>query len=184
MERIAYLAWGSLVWNPGALPLQSDWFDDGPDVSVEFARISRNGRLTLVLCAAAAPVTSLWACTSLTSLDQAAEALALREGISPTASATRIGRWQTGQEDPAEIVGIVEWAKRNGITAAIWTNLRPNFADGLMPSVEQVMHYLRGLDGEKRTLAEEYVRKTPRQITTGYRRRIEAEFGWTPVAAL
>lgn len=97
MEHIAYLAWGSLVWNPGALPLHSAWFDDGPAVSVEFARVSRNGRLTLVLCAAAAPVNRLWAWARHTSLAQAADALALREGIPPTASATRIGRWQIGR---------------------------------------------------------------------------------------
>lgn len=184
MEHIAYLAWGSLVWNPGALPLQSAWFEDGPAVSVEFARISRNGRLTLVLSAAAAPVNSLWAWAPHTSLAQAADSLALREGIPPTSSATRIGRWQIGQDDPAEIVGIAEWAKRHGVTGAIWTNLRSNFADGLTPNIEQVLHYLRRLDGVTRTLAEEYVRKTPRQVTTGYRPHIEAEFGWTPVDPL
>ena len=46
-----------------------------------------------------------------------------------------------------------------------------------MPTAEQVIAYLRALDGEDRQKAEEYVRKAPAQIDTPYRRLIAQELG-------
>ena len=57
---IAYLGWGSLVWQPDGLPVRGQWLADGPTVCVEFLRQSGNGRLTLVMHAAASAVTSFW----------------------------------------------------------------------------------------------------------------------------
>jgi len=47
--------------------------------------------------------------------------------------------------------------------------------------MKDVLQYLRGLDRNKQELAEEYIRKTPKQIDTDYRRAIESELGWTYV---
>ncbi|MYN47639.1 hypothetical protein GTP23_21590 [Pseudoduganella sp. FT93W] len=182
MERLAYIAWGSLVWDPRALPLGSPWSSDGPRVCVEFARKSENGRLTLVLAGDAQPSTGFWALCPQDAMAQAIEALALREGIPPSARARRIGQWRPGQEDPPHMSDLSPWAARHGITGAVWTDLRPNFDDGQTPGIDRVLHYLRGLTGEKRALAEEYIRKAPRQVRTRYRPDIEAEFGWTPLA--
>jgi hypothetical protein len=45
------------------------------------------------------------------------------------------------------------------------------------------MQYLTGLVGTQREVAERYVRLTPRQIDTTYRRRIEAALQWTALDA-
>lgn len=47
--RIAYLGWGSLVWNPKTLPIVGTWENGGPVLPIEFSRISSDGRLTLVI---------------------------------------------------------------------------------------------------------------------------------------
>ncbi len=47
--RIACLGGGSLVWDPGGLPIQRSWFCGGPFAPVEFTRQSSGGRITLVI---------------------------------------------------------------------------------------------------------------------------------------
>jgi 1-acyl-sn-glycerol-3-phosphate acyltransferase len=47
--RIAVLGWGSLIWSPGNLKIDREWHEDGPFLPIEFARVSQDGRLTLVL---------------------------------------------------------------------------------------------------------------------------------------
>ena len=63
----------------------------------------------------------------------------------------------------------------------VWTALGARFP-GVAgePSSEQVVAYLKGLASPEKELAEEYIRKAPRQIRTAYRERIEAALGWMP----
>jgi hypothetical protein len=51
-----------------------------------------------------------------------------------------------------------------------------------LPTSDEIVAYLGNLPSEKKKRAEEYIRRAPPQIDTPYRRRIEAEFGWTPVS--
>ncbi len=46
---IAVVAWGSLVWCPGSLAMKTRWRRDGPRLPIEFARISQDDRVTLVI---------------------------------------------------------------------------------------------------------------------------------------
>lgn len=61
--------------------MRDGWFKDSPLLPIKFARQSSNGRITLVLVQAAAPVRSLWALMSVKDLDEATESLAHREGL-------------------------------------------------------------------------------------------------------
>lgn len=49
MKKIAILAWGSLYWDKRTLAIQSEWNEDGPTLPIAFSRISKDGRLTLVI---------------------------------------------------------------------------------------------------------------------------------------
>lgn len=180
MTTIACLGWGSLVWDPQELAIQRRWFDDGPLIHVEFARQSQDGRITLVLVQTENPVRSLWAVMDATDLASAKTDLRKREGIPEKNEDKHIGTWSAGQPFPALIPGLAEWAVAHGIAHVIWTNLPPRFnGSETTPSAEQVVQYLGGLTGALREVAERYVRFTPRQVDTAYRRRIEAALQWT-----
>jgi len=178
--RIACLGWGSLIWDPGALPIRRDWFTDGPFVPVEFTRQSSNGRVTLVIDANASPIRVLWAQMLSADLSSAEKALRDREGITAEHSESRIGSWERGEAAPASIPDLPTWAEAHGLDAAIWTALGPKFhGKDVAPSAEQVIEYLRGLTGTQREEAERYIECAPRQIDTEYRRRIAAALGWS-----
>ena len=177
--NIACLGWGSLIWDSQGLPLRRRWFEDGPVIPVEFARQSNDDRMTLAIATSARPVRSLWALMDSEDLEEAREQLRDREGT----DARYIGHWSRGNRSPAVIAELGEWAFGRGIDAVVWTALPPKFKEmnHRLPSVEEVLGYLRSLSGTARVKAERYVRRAPRQIDTAYRRRIEAELGWLPI---
>lgn len=177
---IALLGWGSLFWDPRDLSIGSPWNADGPVVRVEFLRQSNNGRLTLVLSENAEPVHSLWTTFSDVSLTEAAEELRKRENIPRKNSDRHISSWSQGESGPASLPGLQAWADAREIESVVWTTLPSKFSgvDDYAPSLEEAVSYLDGLASPVRELAEEYVRRAPKQIDTRYRRRIEAELGW------
>ena len=178
---IACLGWGSLIWQQQSLPVASEWWPDGPSLPVEFARQSDNGRITLVLVAASAPLAVLWCELKVASIDAARHVLAEREGIKPHNAGRLIGSWPN--EDHAFADQIGEWAAKKNIVGVVWTALGPRFGGkNETPSCEAVVGYLRGLSGETRMRAEEYVRNAPAAIRTANRTAIEEALGWTPIA--
>jgi hypothetical protein len=178
---IACLGWGSLIWDPRELPIQRRWFEDGPFAPIEFARESSDGRITLVMMPGAAQVRTLWAVMDASDVATAKEALRLREG--PT-KPENIGTWQQNEPVPAMLPGLDKWAAGMGVDAVVWTALSPKFqGEDNPPSIDEVLAYLSGLHGAKRDNAERYVRLAPPQIDTTYRRRFEAELGWTTLAS-
>ncbi|MGR6770954.1 hypothetical protein ACU36R_04810 [Pectobacterium brasiliense] len=182
MARIACLGWGSLIWEPKDLPVQGQWFNEGPLISVEFARQSNNGRITLVLVETECLVHSLWALMKTQDLPSAIEALVVREGISPKNADKHIGRWSTGQPSPKLIPTLSEWAQANNLDHVIWTGLPPKFNKmDIIPTAEQVVEYLKKLSGESRKVAEQYIRLAPQQIATRYRHCIESSLHWYPM---
>jgi len=79
--KIACLGWGSLIWRPENLLIRREWFADGVILPIEFARQSKDGRLTLVITEGAKPVRALWALTATDDLATAKNSLLIREGI-------------------------------------------------------------------------------------------------------
>ncbi|HOZ65592.1 MAG TPA: hypothetical protein PK497_14345 [Burkholderiaceae bacterium] len=180
MATIACLGWGSLVWDPRELPIQQTWFEDGPLIRVEFARQSNDGRLTLVLEKTALPVRCLWAAMDTADLQVSREALRMREGIPSKNQLTHIGSWSKNEPSPESIIELPTWAASRNIQHVVWTALPAKFdAIERTPTSEEVVNYLDSLTGVKRSNAERYVRFTPKQIDTLFRRQIEATLHWS-----
>jgi len=181
MRVIACLGWGSLVWDPRALPIQRQWFTDGPFAQVEFLRQSADQRITLVLDSSASRVRSLWAVMDAMTVDEAKEALRSREGIPNSNAGADIGAWSVGDAAPLLIVDLPQWAASRGVDSVVWTALPCKFngENGRRPTVEEVLAHLSGLTGRPRDEAERYIRFAPKQIDTPYRRRMEAVLHWT-----
>lgn len=177
---IACLGWGSLVWNPGDLPVSGVWRSDGPKLPLEFARQSANGRITLVIVPGAAPISALWCALDVDTLDEARQVLAKREGIKPAYVERSVGVWGKGvcsRHRETEAIG--KWAEAANLSGVVWTALQPRFeGKSTTPSIDQVLEHLANLDAEAKRLAEEYVRRAPPQIRTAYRERIECDLGW------
>ena len=83
--EIAVLGWGSLVWEPkrrdARLRTKGYWYNDGPFLPIEYARISGNNELTLVIHPKARRVRTLWIYSLYHNLNGAIRNLQKREGI-------------------------------------------------------------------------------------------------------
>src|SRR6185437_8748825 len=74
------LGWGSIVWDPQGLSTIGDFELIGPRLPIEFCRISRDGRLTLVIDEAfGVPCKTYSARSSFGELNAAIENLRFRE---------------------------------------------------------------------------------------------------------
>jgi hypothetical protein len=184
LRMIACIGWGSLIWNRRNLDVDGNWRGDGPALPVEFARQSSDGRITLVLVHGFASVPTLWSAFNTRDLARARESLREREGVPCSRAGDLIVHWHQGENPVAEPDATISaWAAGKNLDAAVWTNLPPKFGgiDGRVPTENEVIAYLRALQGETRLPAEEYVRRAPRQIATAYRSTIERVLGWTPI---
>ena len=174
--KIAILGWGSLVWNPRDLPLASPWLQGGPELPIEFSRISSDGRLTLVIDRVnGVGAASRFASSARGELELAVEDLRRREG--PTRR-ENIGS-VIAQSDPRsrDIASqIAQWCGTAAFDAAVWTALGSNFREkrGTPFTVAAAMTYLAQLSGEQRTLAFEYINRAPVEVDTPLRRALAA----------
>lgn len=174
--NIACLAWGSLIWKPGSLPLQSEWKPDGPGLPVEFSRVGDGGELATAICMDAPCIPVYWALLTSKTLQDAVSALREREQI-PASREDGVGillpqRTQTGP--------LTHWAADKALDAIIWTALPPRFAgiEGYIPSLEEAITYLQTLTGEARSHARDYILQVPETLTTPYRQAICASLNW------
>lgn len=180
--KIACLGWGSLIWRPEGLLIRREWFADGALLPIEFVRKSDNKRLTLVITENAKPVRTLWALMATEDLEEAKKSLALREGIKEKNIPNSIDSVivDTTVEFTGNKLIIQNWAKNLKLDAVIWTSLPAKFnKEKTEPTIIDAIAHLNSLTINERGIAEEYIRRAPKQIDTEFRRRFESEFGWT-----
>lgn len=179
--KIAILGWGSLIWQPKELEFNKTfgWNEDGPILPIEFARISKDGRLTLVITENGTEVPVLFTLSNYQNLEEAILNLAVREGS---------GRNSIGSYDKSKDTfsskflfkdEIINWIKNTDFDAVIWTNLGVNWnikndKGDIIRQIEpeRRIEYLKELKGHTSAIAEEYIRRTPHQIVTAFRKKL------------
>jgi hypothetical protein len=174
---VAILGWGSLVWAPRTLEYLPPWSEDGPELPVEFARISSDGRITLVLMEGVPAVRCYWAISSRSDLETARADLARREGT-PARNIGAVAR--TSKSDDATARIIISWAESKRLAGIVWTALPSNWPEKRSKpySIDDAVAYLRELRGAASDAAREYVVRAPSQTRTPARVRFESELGW------
>jgi len=79
--KIAILAWGSLIWDKRDLQITDKWNKGGVVLPIEFARISLDDRLTLVVTEQyGTDIETYWAISKFSELKDAINNLREREG--------------------------------------------------------------------------------------------------------
>jgi hypothetical protein len=168
---IACLGWGSLIWEPKTLPVEpADWLTDGPELPVEFSRLSEGNRITLVIRETGPTVPVLWCALPCETVEQAAELLRRREGKTKH---EWIGRWPNASGTAFLHQATIEtWARtKDELTGVVWTAIPPKWSavNGRVPSLNEMICHLRSLGPEGRQDAFEYIERAPLQIQTPHR---------------
>lgn len=168
----ACLGWGSLIWDPRSLQVTGAWSEDGPSLPLEFARESRDGRMTLVIVDDLPPVPTLWVKLAVTSMDEAVQTLLEREGAEWIGS---IGRWPPDRRSHRYAAEVGAWTEDRKLDGVVWTDLKPGFrsARGSVPSWSETERHLASLTADARKNAADYVFNTPAQIQTPFRAGLE-----------
>jgi hypothetical protein len=190
--KIAILGWGSLIKEPRNLPIVGEWQPAGPELWIEFSRISQRGAragcLTLVIderCES--EVTTLYVLSKRSDLPQAIADLQEREGTSQD----DIGFCEVASghfalnalsRHPKSCERIRKWAQAKEFDAVIWTALARRFKDalGIPFSPTAALNYLNGLPAPTKEKALEYIHNAPPQTITPFRRLLLAR----PAAAV
>jgi hypothetical protein len=199
--EIALIGWGSLIWCPGCLRIKSRWYSDGPPLPIEFARISGDKRLTLVihLGPPESPTPkqqTYWALSECKTLDEARENLRKREGAKKIERiyGLNIDGKMKGEKDlvTAEISRVIhDWLMtKHGVEAAVWTGLPTNWPRKRFKefSPEDALQYLDEVERAKDDAAaaygraREYITNTPPQIQTRLREMVRKRKGWKDTA--
>jgi hypothetical protein len=183
-RKIAVLGWGSLIWDarPAFDSQLGSWVEDGPQLPIEFSRIStsRGDALTLVIDEElGTEVQALYSLSARTEVNEAVNDLRRRESTSET----NIGYLDrqalvTRGRNARSTEAIRSWAEIKGLEAVVWTDLPANFPERdprKFPSA--ALQHLQQLKRSDVQGAIEYIVKTPRQINTRLRTSLMND-GW------
>ncbi|WP_434618608.1 hypothetical protein [Tabrizicola sp. M-4] len=186
--KIAILGWGSLLWDkrPEFDDHHEAWQFDGPELLLEFSRISksREGALTLVVDPLnGAPCRSAYAFSTRHDPDDAIADLRCREGT----VMRHVGvyfRDGTRRGQPPTPDSIPLWADQRGIDVVVWTGLPSDFKEKVkLPfSIENAIGYLQSLPADVKDGAAEYVWRAPDLVVTPLRDALQSEPWFAPSA--
>ena len=186
--HIAILGWGSLLWDER---LEFDdhhapWELDGPNLEIEFSRISqtRGGALTLVVDPAnGASCRVAHARSKRRDAEDAICDLRSREGTTRANIGTHFADGSLNQsKDPSTHAAIKAWANAKAIDVVIWTDLPSNFQKvcGCPFSITNAVAHLQALEGGAKSGAAEYVWRAPAFVNTPLRSTLQAEPWFKP----
>jgi hypothetical protein len=186
-QKIAILGWGSLLWDKrdDFDCWHHDWLCDGPEIKLEFSRVSKSrcGALTLIIDPRAETTTRVAYCMSKrASPDDAITDLRCREGT----TLRNIGYVYRDTDkanhfDDESIEAIRRWTEEKAFDVVIWTALTSNFKEktGKPFSITAAVSHLQALDPIGKVKAAEYVWRAPAFVRTPLRQALEAP-PWFP----
>lgn len=144
--KIAYFAWGSLLWDSEGLNLKTNWKKTNIYIPLNFSRISDNGkgRLTLVIDNINGISNQIYyAIPKTNNLNIAIKNLKIREGTIPKyISYINLINNTSRYSDRLTKVDIEKFklfAVKNNLDAIVWTDLYPNFKNF---STENALKYI------------------------------------------
>jgi len=180
--KIAIIGWGSLIWDPRELPREGIWQEDGPILKIEFSRISRDCRLTLVVDEKnGVEVKTRFVLSPRSGFEDSINDLINREGT--------IKKWigyvdiiheknsLSYNPNQANIYEIVQnWCRDKSFDAAVWTALLPNFIDEkeLEFSIDNALKYITSLPKSAKSNALKYIQNAPIEVLTPLRSKLIA----------
>jgi hypothetical protein len=185
--KIAVIAWGSLIWDPRELQVVGAFKPNGPILPLEFARISKDGRLTLAFTKKyGTPCKTYSARSKFNAIGDAVDNLYLRETGKPLNMAEfsknnnkypeAVSWYIRGSKCPneAQYKTMKAWLEQRNMSdydAVIWTSLKMKFYDKAKTtfSPKNAIRYLRKLTPEERARAIEYIDNAPPEIRTHVR---------------
>jgi hypothetical protein len=178
--KTAIIGWGYLIWEPGSLDVDTNWYQDGPRLPVEFARFASGPRLLPVLVEGAPTQPAFWTLSRKATVLAAAGDLAVRESI----FSHDVGYWSRDENMRSStgidaIIGA--WVESKGLDGAVWRAAEPNLPELSpgFPSERVRLDWLRRLIATGRAAAaQDYFERMPAQIRTPFQALVERELGW------
>jgi hypothetical protein len=130
--KIVYLGFGSLLWNFDELSLSSEWIkSDDLKLPLEYSRISRDGRMTLVIDEINGTYNNIrYAISKNTNVNKAIKNLKIREKTTKQNIGyinRNNGKSRTMHMTDKLKSVITNWMIQNNIDVVIWTNLQPKW---------------------------------------------------------
>lgn len=180
--HIAILGWGSLLWDvrPEFDDQHLPWEFDGPELKIEFSRVSqtRGGALTLVID----PINGAMcrvahARSKRKDPEDAICDLRSREGT----TRANVGFWfidgsRQQAKDTDTSSAIKAWAKGKAVDVVVWTDLASNFEKvcGRAFTIEHALSHVSALDAKAKSSAAEYVWRAPDLVATPLRTALQS----------